>query len=138
VLLRKVQYAVFWGGNAPAVADFMLPTWVTGCGAGKRWAAQLYARFPPGRCDWWARRTIKHSEAIRKWWLSKGYFTFFFFFAVLELKLRAYTSSLFLWLGFFRVLQTVCLSWLRTVTLLISASWVARITSMRYQHRLII
>jgi hypothetical protein len=33
-----------------------------------------------------------------------------------------------------RVSQTICLGWLRTSTLLISASFVARITGMSHQH----
>jgi hypothetical protein len=57
-------------------------------------------------------------------------FFFFFFFVVLGVKLRAYTT---LWAilpavfcdGFFqdRVSWTVCLGWLWTMILLISASW---------------
>jgi hypothetical protein len=38
--------------------------------------------------------------------------------------------------GFFRdrVLWTICLGWLQTAILLISASWVARITGVSHQH----
>jgi hypothetical protein len=63
-----------------------------------------------------------------------------FFFAVLWLELRTYilshSNSPFFCDGFFqdRVSWTVCLGWLRTVMLLISASWVARSTSVSHQH----
>jgi hypothetical protein len=44
--------------------------------------------------------------------------------------------QLFLVMGFFqdRVLQTICLGWLQISFLLISASQIARITSMSHQH----
>jgi hypothetical protein len=43
-------------------------------------------------------------------------------------------SALFLVMGFFwdRVLQTICSGWLWTVILLISASWVARVTGVSH------
>jgi hypothetical protein len=47
------------------------------------------------------------------------------------------TSPLLWWFFFFfgdRVSWTICSGWLRTEILLISASWVARITGMRYWH----
>jgi hypothetical protein len=58
-------------------------------------------------------------------------------FAVLRLELRAFSlshSSSPLCNGYFwdRVLQTICLGWLLTVNLLISASWVARITGVNH------
>jgi hypothetical protein len=54
-------------------------------------------------------------------------------FVVLGFELRAYTLSHFtnpfLWKVFWdRVSRTICLGWLQTTILLISASWVARIT----------
>jgi hypothetical protein len=59
---------------------------------------------------------------------------------VLGLELRAFTLShscgpIFV-KGFFqdRVSRTICLSWLRITRLLISASWVARITDVSHQH----
>jgi hypothetical protein len=47
------------------------------------------------------------------------------------------TPSVLLCEGFFRnrVLQTIWLGWIRTVILLISASWVAKVTVMRHQHQ---
>jgi hypothetical protein len=67
------------------------------------------------------------------------FFVFFCFFAVLGFELRAYTLSHsispFLWRVFQdRVSQIICLGWLWTTILLISASWVARITGMNHQH----
>jgi hypothetical protein len=66
---------------------------------------------------------------------------FFFFFEVLGLELRAYTLShstnpFFFVLGVFRdrVLRTICLGWLQTVVLLISASKVARIIGLSHHH----
>jgi hypothetical protein len=62
----------------------------------------------------------------------------FFFFAVLGLELRSYTLShspaLYV-LGYFRdrVLQTICPGWIWTMILMISASWVARITGVSLQ-----
>jgi hypothetical protein len=62
-----------------------------------------------------------------------------FFFVVIGLELRAYTlsysASPFSW-GFFRdrVSWTICPGWLQTSILLISASWVARITGVSHQH----
>jgi hypothetical protein len=45
------------------------------------------------------------------------------------------TSPFILWWGFQdRVLQTICSGWLQSAILLISASWVARITGMSNQH----
>jgi hypothetical protein len=62
---------------------------------------------------------------------------YFFSFAVLGLDFRAYAlshfTSPFLWQVFWdRVLWTVCLGWFLTVILLISASWVARITGLSH------
>jgi hypothetical protein len=62
---------------------------------------------------------------------------FFFFFVVLGLELRAYTSghsvSPFLWFFFRdRVSQTICLGWLWTSILLISASWVVMIIGVSH------
>jgi hypothetical protein len=69
----------------------------------------------------------------------------FFFLAVLEFELRAShllgrhsatwaTLQALFSVGYFwdRVLRTICPGWLRTLILLISASWVARITD-RYE-----
>jgi hypothetical protein len=61
------------------------------------------------------------------------------FFLVLRLQLRVFTSShstssIFV-LGIFKIVsQTICLGWLWTVILLLSASWVARITGVSHQH----
>jgi hypothetical protein len=51
------------------------------------------------------------------------------------LHLEPFHQSFFV-MGFFRdrVLQTICLGWLQTVILLISASLVARITDRTHQH----
>jgi hypothetical protein len=61
-----------------------------------------------------------------------------FFFAGLGFKLMAYTlsHSILLCEGFFwdRVSWTICLVWLQTMILLISATWVARITGMSHQY----
>jgi hypothetical protein len=62
---------------------------------------------------------------------------FFFFFVVLGLELRAFTlthsTALFLWRVFWdRVSWTICLGWLQTTVLLISTSWVARITGVSH------
>jgi hypothetical protein len=60
------------------------------------------------------------------------------FVAILGLELRAYTlshsTSPFFCYGFFwdRVFRTICLGWLWTVILLISASWAVRITSVNH------
>jgi hypothetical protein len=62
-----------------------------------------------------------------------------FVFAVLGLKLRAYTlnhsTSPFLWRAFRgRVSRTICPGWLWTTILLISASWVAKIIDVSHWH----
>jgi hypothetical protein len=62
-----------------------------------------------------------------------------FFFSVLGLELRGYTlshSTSPLCEGFFwdRVLQSICPVWLWIMTLVISTSWVARITGVRHWH----
>jgi hypothetical protein len=49
----------------------------------------------------------------------------------------SHSTSTFLWFFFFfqdRISWTVCLGWLWTAVLLISVSWVARITGMNYWH----
>jgi hypothetical protein len=53
------------------------------------------------------------------------------------LHLEPLCQSFFV-LSFFRdrVLWTLCPGWLRTMIVLISASWVARITEVSHQHRL--
>jgi hypothetical protein len=66
-----------------------------------------------------------------------------FFFAIVRFEFRAFTlshcTSPFLWWFFLaRVLQTICLGWLWTVSLLIYASWVARITGVSHWHFLIL
>jgi hypothetical protein len=73
-------------------------------------------------------------------WVSLLYFhackwSTFFFFSVLGFELRAYTlssTSPFLCRVFFevRVLQTIYSGWLLIMSLLITASWVARITGV--------
>jgi hypothetical protein len=63
----------------------------------------------------------------------------FIYLAVLGLKLRAFTLSHFaspscdgcFWN---RVSQTICQGWLQTAILLISASWIARITGMSHWY----
>jgi hypothetical protein len=79
-------------------------------------------------------------------WLVSAYLsalgwdaTFFFFFVVTGLELRAYTlshstSPFYVCVRYFqdRVSRTICSGWLWTLILLISASWVARITGVRY------
>jgi hypothetical protein len=60
-----------------------------------------------------------------------------FFFPVLGFELTlSHSASPFFCDGFFqgRVSQTICLGWLWTTVLLISASWVARITGKSHQH----
>jgi hypothetical protein len=65
---------------------------------------------------------------------------FFFLFAVLGLELRAFplshsTSPIFCDRVFRdSVLKTICSGWLQTTILLISASWVARITGVSHWH----
>jgi hypothetical protein len=62
-----------------------------------------------------------------------------FVFCIMGFELRAYTfshssSPIFCLKGFFRIgSQTICLGWFRTEILLISASWVARITGVSHQ-----
>jgi hypothetical protein len=69
---------------------------------------------------------------------SSPSFLFYLFFVVLGLELRTFTFSpstnpTFCDMVFWdRVSQTVCLDWLWTVILLISASWVGRITGMSH------
>jgi hypothetical protein len=63
----------------------------------------------------------------------------FFFFVVLGLELRAYTlshSTSHCWKGFFKIESSwiVCPGWPWTVIVLISASWVARITGLRHSY----
>jgi hypothetical protein len=66
--------------------------------------------------------------------------SFFFFFLIPKLELRAFTSSHStspFCDGYFfrdRVSKTICPGWLQTSILLISASWVARITGVSHQH----
>jgi hypothetical protein len=59
-------------------------------------------------------------------------------FTVLGLELRAYTlnhsTSTFMWRMFSRVWWTICLGWLWTLILLISASWVARIIIVSHRN----
>jgi hypothetical protein len=74
---------------------------------------------------------------MRSGTMTHAFFFFSSFFAVLGLELRAYTlchstSSFCDGLFWDRVLQTICLGCLRTVILLISASWVARITGVSH------
>jgi hypothetical protein len=63
-----------------------------------------------------------------------------FVFALLGFEFRAYTlshsTSPFFVMGFFqnKVLQTICQGWLWTSGLLISASWVARITGVSHRR----
>jgi hypothetical protein len=57
---------------------------------------------------------------------------YFFFFAVLGFELRVYSFSYSTSPLRDRVSQTICLGWLRTMFLLISASWVARITGVSH------
>jgi hypothetical protein len=47
-----------------------------------------------------------------------------------------YSANIILWWFSFqdRVLRTICQGWLQTMVLLISASWVVRITEVRYQQ----
>jgi hypothetical protein len=63
-----------------------------------------------------------------------------FFFVVLGFKVRAYTSSHstspFFVMGIFEIgsCELFAQGWLPTVILQMSASWVARITGVSYQH----
>jgi hypothetical protein len=65
----------------------------------------------------------------------------FFFFEVLGFELRAYTlshsTSPFLWWVSFEIgsCGSICPGWLRTMILLISDSWVVRITGVSHQHQ---
>jgi hypothetical protein len=66
----------------------------------------------------------------------------FFFFAELRFEFKAYTLShssspfcgFFFFFFLYRVRKTICPGWLQTTILLISASWVARITGMSHQR----
>jgi hypothetical protein len=63
----------------------------------------------------------------------------FFFFVILEFELRTFalshSTSPFLWRVFWdKVSQTICLGWLRTAVLLISTSWIVRITDVSHQR----
>jgi hypothetical protein len=71
--------------------------------------------------------------------LSYTLFFFFFFLAEMGLELMAFTlqyaANPFWWRVFWdRVSRTICLGFLQTTILLISASWVARITGMSHKH----
>jgi hypothetical protein len=96
----------------------------------------------PGICDLFAsdslvlglqQHTAIHSSLIFS-------FLFFFFFVFLGFYLRAFfTLSQFTALfcdGFLqdRVSKTICLGWLQTSNLLISASCIPRITGVCHQH----
>jgi hypothetical protein len=71
-----------------------------------------------------------------------GFFFLFFFFFLWYWGLNSGPSpwatlpALFLW-GVFKIgsPRTICLGWLQTMILLISASWVARITGVSHRHR---
>jgi hypothetical protein len=76
-------------------------------------------------------------------WLFLKYSSRFFFFFFLFCSTGAWTRSThwatlsapFLWWVFKdRVSWTICLGWLQTAILLISASWVAGITGMSCRH----
>jgi hypothetical protein len=62
-----------------------------------------------------------------------------FIFSIVGLELRAYTlshsTSPFLWRIFFKIgsQELLCQGWVRTLILLISVSWVARITGLSHQ-----
>jgi hypothetical protein len=65
--------------------------------------------------------------------------SFLFCFAVLGLEFRAFTcrhsTNPFLWWVFSSwVSQTICVGWIQTSILLISASFVTRITGVSHQH----
>jgi hypothetical protein len=70
-------------------------------------------------------------------WLSQC--SFFFFFGTGGLNSGpspwATPPALFLWrVSQGGVLWTICMGWFRTVSLLIPASWIARITGMNHWH----
>jgi hypothetical protein len=70
-----------------------------------------------------------------RWWF---FFVGFFFGGVLGFELRAYTLSHSISPFFFfnrdRVSWTICSGWLQTSILLISTSWIARITDVSHQR----
>jgi hypothetical protein len=69
---------------------------------------------------------------------SEGWslFTYSFFFFFLQSQGLNSGPTTFFWWWIFqdRVSRTICPGWLRTVILLISASWVARITDVSHWH----
>jgi hypothetical protein len=82
---------------------------------------------------------VHRKEVMLKNVLRQGLiYYYYYYFAVLLLELRAYTLSHstnpFCVRCFWdRVSRTICPGWLWTVILLISASWVARITGVSHQ-----
>jgi ABC-type transport system involved in multi-copper enzyme maturation permease subunit len=85
---------------------------------------------------WWKFLVMvrQHSEYTKNHWIVLFCVCVC---VVLGFELKSYTLSystrLFLcWIFFEIVSRTICLGWLQTMILLISASWVARITGLRY------
>jgi hypothetical protein len=59
----------------------------------------------------------------------------FFFLNIYQAYTLSHSTSPFLWWVFWdRVSWTICLGWLWTMNLLISASWVAKITDVSHWH----
>jgi hypothetical protein len=90
------------------------------------------------RSSWCLTNHWLHYFCGHKILLCASGFCFLFFFQYWSLNSGpspwATPPALFLWRVFWdRVSQTICLGWLRTMILLISASWVARIIGMSHQ-----
>jgi hypothetical protein len=100
-------------------------------------------------CIWYSM-TFKAEQSSRALYFYFSYiYLFYFIMTILGFELRASrlldrhstyilshsTSPIFLWRVFqARVLRTICLGWLWTSILLISASWVARIIGVSHRH----
>jgi hypothetical protein len=95
----------------------------------------------------WCKWMRSHVTNLQKcWWYLDwikfiSYLIIYLFFAALGLELKGYTSShstspFSWWVIFFwdKVLWSICPGCIQTLILLISASWVARITGPNSQH----
>jgi hypothetical protein len=104
-------------------------------GGGRKGYFDVMFFWPDEKLSWYSCNLLVRLH-VYTWTVS---ILAFFFFAVLAFEPRAYTlshSASPFCTGYFqdRVSQTICPGWLWTKILLISASWVARITDLSHQH----
>jgi hypothetical protein len=113
----------------------------------------MYGRFTQWRCHFeWHTSLLGSQSGNRTFNRFFFFFFFFFFYVAVGFEFRAshlvgrcsyhvsHSASLFFFvMGFFqgKVLGTICLGWLWIAILLISASWVAKITGVSHQHLVI-